>query len=94
MKKLSKKQEKELAALGRLPDDKIDLSDAPELPNWSNAVVGKFYRPIKRPVTVRIDADILAWLKRSGPGYQTRINALLRQAMRPSRTRSQKKRRP
>ena len=77
----SKKNKEELAKLARLPDDKIDLSDAPELPDWSRAVVGKFYRPIKRPVTVRIDADVLAWLKRSGPGYQTRINALLRQAM-------------
>jgi len=84
MKKLSRKQAKELAELARLPDDKIDLSYAPELPDWTGAVVGKFYRPIKRPVTVRIDADVLAWLKRSGPGYQTRINALLRQAMRPS----------
>jgi len=86
MKKLSRKQAKELAALAQLPDNKIDLSDAPELPNWTNAVVGKFYRPIKRPVTVRIDADVLAWLKRSGPGYQTRINALLRQAMHLPRT--------
>jgi uncharacterized protein (DUF4415 family) len=91
--KLTKKQTKELAELARLPDNKIDLSDAPELPNWASAVIGKFYRPIKRPVTVRIDADILAWLKRSGPGYQTRINALLRQAMRPSHTSRRKKRR-
>ena len=91
MKKLSRKQANELAALARLPDNKIDLSDAPELPDWTNAVVGKFYRPIKRPVTVRIDSDILAWLKRSGPGYQTRINALLRQAMPP--TTKRKKRR-
>ena len=58
MKKLSRKQAKELAALVDLPDNKIDLSDAPELPNWTNAEVGKFYRPIKRPVTVRIDADV------------------------------------
>jgi uncharacterized protein (DUF4415 family) len=94
MKKLSRKQAKELAALARLPDDKIDLSDAPELPNWTNALVGKFYRPIKRPVTVRIDADILAWLKRSGPGYQTRINSLLRQAMHPASHPNRKKHRP
>jgi uncharacterized protein (DUF4415 family) len=94
MKKLSRKQAKELAALAQLPDNKIDLSDAPELPNWTNVVVGKFYRPIKRPVTVRIDADILDWLKRSGPGYQTRINALLRQAMHPTQRPNRKKHRP
>jgi uncharacterized protein (DUF4415 family) len=91
MKKPSKKQTKELAALAKLPDRKINLSDAPELPDWSRAVIGKFYRPIKRPVTVRIDADILAWLKRSGPGYQTRINALLRQAMHPTQRPNRKK---
>jgi uncharacterized protein (DUF4415 family) len=94
MKKLSRKQAKELAALAHLPDNKIDPSDAPELPIWTNAVVGKFYRPIKRPVTVRIDADILAWLKRSGPGYQTRINALLRQAMHTTKRPNRKKPRP
>jgi hypothetical protein len=49
MKKPSKKRANELAALAKLPDNKIDLSDAPELPNWTNAVVGKFYRPIRRP---------------------------------------------
>lgn len=49
--------------------------------DWSKAVVGKFYRPIKEPVTLRLDADVLAWLKSSGPGYQTRINILLRQLM-------------
>ncbi len=43
--------------------------------------MGKFYRPIKKPVTIRVDADVLAWLKRQGSGYQTRINKLLREAM-------------
>jgi len=91
--KLSKKQAKELTDLARLADDQIDLSDAPEISDWSRAVVGKFYRPIKRPVTVRLDADVLAWLKRSGPGYQTRINSLLRQAMHaPSKSSRAKKR--
>jgi uncharacterized protein (DUF4415 family) len=81
MKKISRKQAKELAALARLPDEQIDLSDAPEVRDWRNAVVGKFYRPIKTPVTIRVDADVLAWLKRQGRGYQTRINKLLREAM-------------
>ena len=44
-------------------------------------MVGKFYRPIKKSLTVRIDADVLAWLKSQGSGYQTRINMLLRKAM-------------
>src|SRR5579863_305949 len=81
MKKISKKQARELAALACMPDDEIDLTDAPEIRDWRNAVVGKFYRPIKTPVTIRVDADVLAWLKRQGRGYQTRINRLLREAM-------------
>ncbi len=90
MKKISKRQTKELAALARVPDDQIDLSDAPEVRDWRNAVVGKFYRPIKTPVTIRVDADVLDWLKRQGRGYQTRINQLLREAMeaRPRRRRA------
>jgi uncharacterized protein (DUF4415 family) len=81
MRKLSKKQAKELRALAAMPDDKIDLSDIPEVRDWSRAVVGKFYRPIKKPLTIRLDADVLAWLKSDGRGYQTRINRLLRSAM-------------
>ena len=41
----------------------------------------EFYRPMKSSTTVRIDADVLAWLKSQGKGYQTRINAILRDAM-------------
>ena len=88
MKKVSRKQAKELAALSRMPDEKIDLTDAPEVREWRGAVVGKFYRPIKRPVTIRVDADVLAWLKRQGRGYQTRINKLLREAMEGKRRRA------
>jgi len=87
MKKVSKKQAKELKSLARMPDEKIDLTDAPEVREWRGAVVGKFYRPIKRPVTIRVDADVLAWLKRRGKGYQTRINRLLREAMEGKRAR-------
>jgi uncharacterized protein (DUF4415 family) len=81
MKKASKKSSRDLRALAALPDAKIDLSDIPEARDWSRAVIGKFYRPIKKSVTVRLDADVLAWLKSRGKGYQTRINRLLRAAM-------------
>src|SRR5216684_8151446 len=53
MKNVSKKQAKELAALAALPDGKIDLTDVPEILDWSRGVVGKFYRPIKKPLTIR-----------------------------------------
>ena len=81
MSEASRKQKKELAAMAALRDDKIDLSDATEVRDWSRAVVGKFYRPIKKSLTIRLDADVLAWLKAQGRGYQTRINKFLRAAM-------------
>jgi uncharacterized protein (DUF4415 family) len=87
---LTKRQRAELAALDALSDDAIDLSDVAEVLDWSAAVVGRFYRPVKQAVTLRLDADVLAWLRSHGPGYQTRINRLLRSAMeaqRPHRTR-------
>lgn len=61
----------------------IDTTDAPELTEeaWSAAERSKFYRPKKVQKTVRIDADILNWLESKGPGYQTRINTILREAM-------------
>ena len=81
MPKVSRKLAKELAELAALPDEKIDFSDIPEIRDWSGWVRGKFYRPVKKSVTVRLDADVLAWLKAQGRGYQTRINQLLRTAM-------------
>ncbi len=81
MKKVSRKQAKELAALAALRDEKIDLTDLPEVLDWSGAVVGKYYRPIKKSLTIRLDADVLAWLKAQGSGYQTRINLMLRAVM-------------
>jgi uncharacterized protein (DUF4415 family) len=81
MKTSTKKLDREIKALMRLRDDQIDTSDIPEVKDWSKAVVGKFYRPIKMPVTIRLDADIVAMLKAQGPRYQTRINALLRRTL-------------
>src|SRR5580658_1475475 len=72
-KPLSKKQERELRALAAKPDTEIDYSDIPE-------ITGPLFRPLMRPITIRLDADVLAWLK-SKPGYQTRVNQLLREAM-------------
>ena len=81
MKKVAKTKANEIRALKRMKDGEIDLTDLPEVRDWSAAVVGKFYRPIKKSLTIRIDADVLAWLKAQGKGYQTRINSVLREAM-------------
>ena len=80
---LPPRQKKELAALAALPDDQIDTSDIPELPPsaWKNAVRGRFYRPMKQAVSMRLDADVIAWLRKSGKGYQTRANRILRERM-------------
>jgi uncharacterized protein (DUF4415 family) len=65
------------------PNRKIDTSDIPELPldAWKNAVRGRFYRPLKEAVSLRLDADVIAWLKKDGQGYQTRANQMLRERM-------------
>jgi uncharacterized protein (DUF4415 family) len=80
---LSAKQRHELTALAALPDDQIDTADIPELPPdaWKDAVRGRFYRPIKQAVSLRLDADVVAWLKKPGKGYQTRANRILRERM-------------
>ena len=81
MKRLTAKQKSEIEALTKLPDSQIDTSDIPEVTFTDRAVAGKFYRPIKKPISVRLDADVLAWLKHFGPGYQSRINDILRREM-------------
>ena len=83
MSKVSESIRKELAALAAQPENEIDFSDLPPTTeqDWHGAVRGKFYRPIKQQLTVRIDADVLDWLKSQGKGYQSRLNDILRTAM-------------
>ncbi|MDU5455646.1 MAG: BrnA antitoxin family protein [Pseudescherichia vulneris] len=80
---LSTQRETELNALAAKPDADIDYSDIPATDDtqWCDAARGKFYRPLKTQASVRIDADVMEWLKRPGKGYQTRLNAILREAM-------------
>jgi uncharacterized protein (DUF4415 family) len=83
MKKVPKAVRRELAALSARPEKDIDFSDLPPTTreDWAGAVRGRFYRPVKQQLTVRIDADVLEWLKIQGKGYQRRLNAILRAAM-------------
>jgi uncharacterized protein (DUF4415 family)/uncharacterized DUF497 family protein len=80
---LTKKQKAELAALSARSDGEIDYTDIPPLTErfWNGAVRGRFYKPAKTSTTVRIDSDVLAWLRAPGKGYQSRINAILRREM-------------
>jgi uncharacterized protein (DUF4415 family) len=72
-----------LKALAARPDSEIDTSDIPVLSaeQWKKGIRGRFYRPVKRQITARVDADVLEWLKAQGKGYQSRINAILRREM-------------
>lgn len=80
---LTAAQAEELRALADVPNEEIDTSDLPPLSDAQLAgmVRGRFYRPVKQQITARLDADVLAWLKAGGKGYQGRMNAILRQAM-------------
>ena len=78
---MTEKQRATLKALEELPDDRIDTSDIPEVLDWSNARRGVFCRPVKQQITLRLDADTIAWFKaraEGGRGYQTDINRALR----------------
>ncbi len=81
--KLTDTQMAELKKLAKMPEERIDYSDIPPLNDtfWASAVKNPFYRPTKQATTVRIDADVLAWLRSKGKGYQTKINGILREAM-------------
>lgn len=81
MRKLTKEQKRDIRAVAAKRDEDIDFSDAPPVVDWSGAEIGKFYRPVKKPVTIRLDSDVIAWLKADGRGYQTKANWLLRHAM-------------
>jgi uncharacterized protein (DUF4415 family) len=85
---LTKRERAELEKLARRPEREIDTSDIPEWTEemWKRAVRGKFYRPVKQAVSLRLDADVIAWLKKDGEGYQTRANRMLREKMLADKT--------
>jgi uncharacterized protein (DUF4415 family) len=80
---LTAARKRELAKLMERPDSEIDYSDIPPLDEtfFRSAIPNPFYRPVKQQLTVRLDADVVAWLRRHGKGYQTRLNEVLRKAM-------------
>ena len=64
-------------------ESEIDYSEIPPLNAafWRKAVRNPYYRPTKTSTTVRIDSDVLHWLRSHGKGYQSRMNAILRREM-------------
>ena len=84
---LTDAQRAELTRLAAMSDDDIDYCDIPPA-KFENPILFRdrhlykhLFKPIKQSTTVRIDADVLHWLRAKGRGYQTRINAILREAM-------------
>lgn len=80
---LSHAEKRRLVKMANVPDEQIDLTEMPELTDtfFKNAIKNPYYRPVKQQVTVRLDADVVAWLKKQGRGYQTRLNQVLRSVM-------------
>jgi uncharacterized protein (DUF4415 family) len=92
-KRLTPEQRAELTSLAALRDEAIDTADALELLDWSGAKRGLFYRPVKQQLTLRLDADVVAWFKSqttSDEGYQTRINRALREYVQGQLSRSRR----
>jgi len=83
-KTLNATAKKRLEALSKMSDSEIDTS---EINEWTKADFAQaipfynLYKPRKEQITARIDADVLAWLKSFGKGYQTLMNDLLRKEM-------------
>jgi len=78
---LTPARQADIDALAGLEDGDIDLGEMPEVSDWSDARRGLFYRPIKKQLTLRLDADVIAWFKARATDdekYQTTINRVLR----------------
>ncbi len=81
-KELTGEQKAEIEALAALPEEEIDTSDIPEILDWTDARRGLLYRPVKKQITLRLDADVVAWFRANAPngrGYQTEMNRVLRE---------------
>lgn len=85
----SRRSQTDWKRVDALADRRIDFSDTPELTPemFARAVVRRGLKPVarKKQLTIRVDGDVLEWYRKQGPGYQTRINALLRAYMQESK---------
>lgn len=81
MKNITKQRTTEIKKLLKMPDRAINTRDIPEIKDFKRAVVGRFYRPIKQVITIRVDADVLDWFKTHYSKYQPLVNQALREYM-------------
>jgi uncharacterized protein (DUF4415 family) len=77
-------RKRKLTLLAAQPDSQIDFPEIPPLTEkfWKNAVRNPFRRQAKQRLTVQLGADVVAWLQRQGDDYESRLNGMLRKAMR------------
>lgn len=87
-KPLTPKLRAELKVVAAMPEKEIDAAEMPEITDWRKAIRGGLYRPVKRPLSLRLDADVVDWFQRQGEGYQTRMNAVLREYVERQRKRA------
>ena len=88
-KKLTSKKsttdETDWKRINAMKDEDIDFSETPEVTPemFARGIVRRGLKPVRRKdqLTLRVDSDVVAWYKKQGSGYQTRINALLRAYM-------------
>lgn len=71
--------EEQLAYLATVKDEDIDLSDIPEVLDWSNAVRGSRFHPGRKSIPLNIDAEIVDWFSQKYPSYQLKINNILKE---------------
>ncbi len=82
-REVTEAQREELVRVAAMQDDAIDYSDIPPM-TFRNSFPFRdrhLYKPVKEPAPVLIDPDVLSWLRFTGPGYEARLNAILREAM-------------
>jgi uncharacterized protein (DUF4415 family) len=75
--------ERKIAAISNIKDEEINTTDIQPLTDdsFKNAIFNPYYKPVKKQLTVRLDAVLIEWLKSQGKGYQTRLNDILKKAM-------------
>ena len=75
--------ERKIAAISNIKDEEINTTDIQPLTDdsFKNAIFNPYYKPVKKQLTVRLDAVLIEWLKGQGKGYQTRLNDILKKAM-------------
>lgn len=88
--KQSKRVRKRGKTAGRIRRIKASATP-PRLPRYLPDELAGMYKPVKKPVTLRLDADVLAWFQKGGRGYQTRINRALRSLMVEERNKEERK---